>query len=172
MVFRPEPLRAALKTLPSDCYVIHFSPSGKPFRQQDSIRLSLSVRPLVMICSRFGGTDQRFLDHYVDEELSVGDYVVSGGELPALTVADAIVRHYPGALGHQDSAHEDSFSEGLEGMLEYPQYTRPKVFEGEPVPELLLSGHHEQIRLWRKAQSLSRTRLRRPDLLPPESLIR
>ena len=166
MVFRPEPLAKLVQSFPEKPYVIHFSPSGKPFKQADSLRLSAINRPLLMVCSRFGGLDQRFIDHYVDEEISLGDFVISGGELAALTVADAIVRHRPGALGHQDSAKDDSFSEGMNGALEHPLYTRPEIFEGVAVPEVLLSGHHVKIEQWKREQSEIRTLHRRPDLIP------
>ena len=166
MVFRPEPLKDAIQSLPDNSYVVHLSPSGHRFSQKDSLRLSSCGRPLVMICSRFGGTDQRFLDLYTHEELSVGDYVISGGELAALTVADAIVRHFPGSLGNEHSSRDDSFASGMEGMLEYPQYTRPETFEGLSVPRILLSGHHEKISSWRRQESLRKTRHLRPDLIP------
>jgi tRNA (guanine37-N1)-methyltransferase len=117
---------------------------------------------IIFICGHYEGVDERVREHLVDEELSVGDYVLTGGELPALVVLDAIVRLIPGALGAEQSALEESFSESL---LEYPQYTRPADFRGWKVPEVLLSGHHAEIAKWRRMQSLKRTQQQRPDLI-------
>ncbi len=117
---------------------------------------------LVLLAGRYEGVDERLLELEVDEEWSIGDYVLSGGELPAMVMIDALVRRIPGALGHGDSAREDSFAAGL---LDCPHYTRPEVYEGRVVPEVLLSGNHERIRQWRLARALQRTRSRRPELL-------
>jgi tRNA (guanine37-N1)-methyltransferase len=122
---------------------------------------------LILLASRYEGVDQRLLDTYVDEEISIGDYVLSGGELPAMVLMDAVVRQLPGALGDADSAIEDSF---VNGLLDYPHYTRPEVYEELTVPEVLLSGNHAKIREWRLKQSLSLTRAKRPDLLAERSL--
>ena len=124
-------------------------------------------RALTLLCGRYEGVDERLLARRVDEELSLGDFVLSGGELAAMAVIDAVVRQLPGALGDGDSAVEESFADGL---LDCPQYTRPEVYAGERVPEVLLSGHHEQIRRWRLKQALGRTWLRRPDLLAAREL--
>src|SRR5262249_37304692 len=120
-----------------------------------------------MICGRYEGVDERVREHLVTDEISIGDYVLTGGELAALVVLDAVARLIPGVLGAEESAEEDSFTDSL---LEYPHYTRPAVFRGWPVPEVLLSGHHEQVREWRRRQSLLRTMARRPDLFRRHSL--
>ena len=114
------------------------------------------------MCGHYEGVDERIIEEIVTDEISIGDYILTGGELPALVVVDAVVRLLPGVLGQPESWQEESFSQGL---LEYPHYTRPQIFQGKAVPEVLLSGHHEQIRLWRKKQSLLRTLLKRPELL-------
>jgi tRNA (guanine37-N1)-methyltransferase len=142
--------------------VIYLSPQGRPFTH--AVARDLAREPaLVLLAGRYEGIDERLLAAEVDEELSVGDYVLSGGELPAMVVIDALVRLLPGALGHEQSAAEDSFAEGL---LDCPHYTRPERYDGSAVPEVLLSGDHERIRRWRLKQSLARTLQRRPDLLP------
>jgi tRNA (guanine37-N1)-methyltransferase len=119
--------------------------------------------PLILVAGRYEGIDERVIEAVVDEEISIGDYVLSGGELPAMVLLDAVIRLLPGALGHGESAAQDSFSEGL---LDCPHYTRPEVFEGRSVPEVLLSGDHERIRRWRLDEARRRTRDRRPDLSP------
>jgi tRNA (guanine37-N1)-methyltransferase len=130
--------------------------------------MALSQQPaLIILASRYEGVDQRLLDAYVDEEISIGDYVLSGGELPAMVLIDAIVRQLPGALGDADSAIEDSF---VNGLLDYPHYTRPEIYKDLSVPEVLLSGNHAKIRQWRLQQSLLLTRAKRPDLLAARSL--
>lgn len=164
MVMRPDPLAAAVKSLENP-YVVLTSPGGRLWRQKDAFRYGAWERPLVFICGRFAGVDQRFIDKYVDEEISLGDFVVSGGELPTLMIVDSILRTLPGVLGNQESALNDSFSEGLEGLLEYPNYTRPREFEGMTVPEVLLSGDHARIAKWRKSEVLKKTLKLRPDLL-------
>jgi tRNA (guanine37-N1)-methyltransferase len=120
-----------------------------------------------LVCGRYEGVDERIRNHYVDDEISIGDYVLTGGELPALIVLDAVARLVPGVLGSDESIAEESF---VGGLLEYPHYTRPEIFEGHRVPEILLSGNHAAIRRWRRQQSLLRTRQRRPDLLKEEIL--
>jgi tRNA (guanine37-N1)-methyltransferase len=141
--------------------VIYLSPQGRRLAQ--SVVMELAAEPgLVLLCGRYEGVDQRLIDREVDEELSLGDFVLSGGELPAMVLLDAIVRQLPGALNTADSAQEDSFADGL---LDCPHYTRPEVYENERVPEVLMSGNHAAIRRWRLKQSLGRTWQRRPDLL-------
>jgi tRNA (guanine37-N1)-methyltransferase len=146
--------------------VIHLSPRGKPLTHEQVLQLK-ECQGLVLLASRYEGVDQRVLDTLVDEEVSIGDYVLSGGELPAMVLLDAIIRQLPGALGDADSAQEDSF---VNGLLDYPHYTRPEEFAGLKVPEVLLSGHHEKIRQWRLQQSLLLTRAKRPDLLAARPL--
>lgn len=164
MVLRPEPLVGALKTLPKG-KVISLSPSGKTWTQKEAENLASYQMPLIFVCGRFAGVDQRFIDKYVDEEYSLGDFVISGGELAALTLTDSIVRLIPGVLGHSDSAKIDSFAEGLGGILEYPLYTRPAIFEDIAVPDVLMSGDHKQISKWREEKSIEKTKRCRPDLL-------
>ena len=141
--------------------VIYLSPQGKPLDQAGVKRLA-SIERTILICGRYEGIDERVIESHVDEEVSIGDYVLSGGELPAMVLMDAVARLVPGVLGHKASAVEDSFTDGL---LDCPHYTRPEVLDGQSVPDVLLSGDHEKIRQWRLMQSLGRTLLRRPDLL-------
>lgn len=141
--------------------IILMCPQGRPFDQRIAEELS-KEQHLIFICGHYEGYDERIREHLVTDELSIGDYVLTGGELPALTVIDAVVRLQPGALGNETSAITDSFSTGL---LEYPHYTRPPEFRGWKVPDMLLSGHHANIEAWRREQSLRRTLERRPDLL-------
>ena len=165
MVMAAEPLEkailAAKRQLGGSSRVIHLSPQGQPLTQ-GRVNALAQEDSLVLLCSRYEGVDERLIERCVDEELSIGDYVVSGGELPAMIVLDAIVRRLPGALGHEDSAAEDSFSE--RPLLDCPHYTRPENYAGAQVPEVLLSGDHERIARWRLLQSLLRTRQRRPEL--------
>jgi tRNA (guanine37-N1)-methyltransferase len=167
MVMRPEPLRDALRSLPGEPLVILTTPAGRPWTHAEAARLAASARPLAIVCGRFAGVDQRFVDRYVHEQFSCGDVVLSGGELPALMMVDSILRLVPGVLGHAESAHNDSFAAGFAGGLEHPLYTRPPEFEGLTVPEVLLSGDHAAIARWREAEARRRTALLRPDLLPP-----
>jgi tRNA (guanine37-N1)-methyltransferase len=163
MVLRPEPVAAALDALRRpDSTAILLDPGGEVFRQARAVDLA-SRGHLVLVCPRYEGVDDRVRD-LVDLELSIGDYVLSGGELAALVVIDAVLRLLPGAID-AESTVEESFSAGL---LEYPQYTRPAEFRGRGVPDILVSGHHEQVRQWRRQAALERTRQRRPDLLPPD----
>lgn len=146
--------------------VIHLSPQGKPLTHARVV--SLAAEPgLVLLASRYEGVDERLLRRVVDEEISIGDYVLSGGELPAMVLIDAIVRQLPGTLGDADSAAEDSF---VDGLLDCPHYTRPEVYDGERVPDVLMSGNHAHIKRWRLKQSLGRTREKRPDLLAARPL--
>ena len=144
--------------------VILLTPQGRPFTQ--SVAQELSQHPrLALICGRYEGVDERVRSQVVTDEISLGDFVISGGELAAMILVDAITRLLPGALGYALGAHEDSHSPGLDGLLEGPQYTRPPVFREEAVPEILLSGHHANVAKWRRQQGLLRTLSRRPDLL-------
>ena len=165
MLMKVQPLRDALydaKTAAGGkAHVVYLSPQGRPLTQQGVKELAAREH-LVLIAGRYEGVDERFIEAEVDEEWSIGDYVLSGGELGAMVIIDTVTRLLPGALGHEDSAEQDSFSEGL---LDCPHYTRPEVFEGKTVPAVLLSGDHQAIARWREKQSLGRTWLRRPDLL-------
>ena len=142
--------------------VVYMSPQGRPFNQSLVENILESAVNLVLVAGRYEGVDERFIQMEVDEEWSIGDYVLSGGELPAMVVMDALTRHLPGALGHSESAVQDSF---VEGLLDCPHYTRPEDYKGQSVPDLLLSGDHQKIAEWRHEQALQRTRARRPDLL-------
>ena len=164
MVLRPEPLRDAVSAFPT-VRVIALTPTGTPWSQKEALKFASEGESLTFVCGRFGGMDQRFVDKYVTDEFSLGDYILSGGELAALSMVDSILRLIPGVLGNLESAQQDSFSESLGGMLEYPLYTRPQIFEDIEVPGVLLSGNHEKIAEWRGHQSEVRTRLKRPDLL-------
>lgn len=165
MLMMVQPLRdailAAKAQLGEDAKVIYLSPQGRKLSQSGVRELSQSNK-LILIAGRYEGIDERIIQSLVDEEWSVGDYVLSGGELPAMTLIDAVARFVPGVLGHEQSAEQDSFSDGL---LDCPHYTRPEVLDGESVPKVLLSGNHEHIRRWRLEQSLERTWTRRPELL-------
>ena len=146
--------------------VIHLSPQGKVLTHQRVMELSREPG-LVLLASRYEGVDERLLRHQVDEEISIGDYVLSGGELAAMVLIDAVVRQLPGVLGDAESAVQDSF---VDGLLDCPHYTRPEVYQGEAVPDVLMSGHHVEIQRWRLKQALGRTWLRRPDLLAARQL--
>jgi tRNA (guanine37-N1)-methyltransferase len=164
MVMKPEPICRALDSVKQPgarSMVVLLSPQGRRFEQAVAWDLS-GYEHLVLICGRYEGIDERVGQGFTDIELSIGDYVLSGGELGALVVMDAVARLIPGVLGGETSSREDSFEDGL---LEYPHYTRPEVFRGMAVPQVLLSGDHEKIRLWRRRESLRRTLQRRPDLL-------
>lgn len=163
MVLKPEPIYRSLqfaKETKPDPKVILLTPQGETFKQQTARKLAAEEH-LVMICGHYEGFDER-IRSFVDIELSIGDYVLTGGELAAMVISDAVARLLPGVLGSEESAIRDSFSENL---LDYPQYTRPVEFEGLQVPEILLSGHHAKIEAWRRQQALIRTAKRRPDLL-------
>ena len=166
MLLKSEPLMKAIddatsKVDRSESKIIYLSPKGKPLTQETAETLALE-KNIIFICGRYEGIDQRIIDHYVDDEISIGDYVLSGGELPALVVFDAIVRNIEGVLGDDASLEQESFSGGL---LEYPQYTRPEKMKLGDVPEELLSGNHAVIEQWRKKQMLGITASRRKDLL-------
>jgi len=162
MVMKPEPLFKAVESVATDgARVVLMTPQGKRFEQAVAQKLALE-KHLIFICGHYEGVDERVREALVDEELSIGDYVLTNGVLPAAVVIDAVVRLLPGVLGGEGAAEQESFSGG---RLEYPQYTRPPQFNGMDVPEILLSGNHEQIAGWRKEQAEKRTRERRPDLL-------
>lgn len=191
MVLRPEPIASTLKQLTTDnlqltTKKILLSASGKLYNQQKALQLS-HLSHLILICGHYEGVDQRIADHYVDEELSIGDYVLTGGEIPAMVVVDSVVRLIPGVLSKEDATKFESFSPtpsrhpvgaGLvparssgdhKGsplqLLEYPHYTRPEAFEDHHVPEVLLSGNHKEIEKWRQEEAVKRTKKNRPDLL-------
>jgi tRNA (guanine37-N1)-methyltransferase len=177
MVMKPEPIFAAVEAVlgsPPACPVILLTPQGRTFNQALARELydlppaEGAERPrLALLCGRYEGVDERVHEHLVSDEISIGDYVLSGGELPALVLIDALTRLIPGALGDPGGAQDDSYASGL---LEYPHYTRPPEFRGWPVPDILLSGDHARIELWRRQQALRRTWQRRPDLLASASL--
>ena len=163
MVMLAQPICDAVRHLRAQGYMgkcIYMSPRGKTFTQQKVMELAQEEN-FILLCGHYEGVDQRAIDAVVDEELSLGDFVLTGGELAAMTVCDAVVRYVPGVLGSSDSTEEESFTGGL---LEYPQYTRPRVFEGVETPEVLLNGDHAKIRAWRRQQSLLITAKVRPDL--------
>lgn len=162
MVMKPEPIFAAVESLRQpNSHIILMTPQGRRFDQEQARKLSRQQH-LVLVCGHYEGVDHRVAAHLVDEEISIGDYVLTNGAIAAVVVVDAVTRLLPGVLGHEQSAVEDSFGAGL---LEAPQYTRPADFRGWKVPEVLLSGNHAEIAKWRKAQAKLRTRENRPDLL-------
>lgn len=142
-------------------HTVYMSPAGKTFRQADAIRLKQDYDRFIIVCGHYEGIDQRFIDAYVDEELSLGDFVLTGGEIPAMAVADAVCRMVPGVLPDEECFTDESH---YNGMLEYPQYSRPEVWQGRAVPPILLSGHHVNVAKWRRKQAILRTRTRRPDM--------
>jgi tRNA (guanine37-N1)-methyltransferase len=165
MVLKCEPIFAAIEALRrNESHVALLSPAGVPFRQTRAAALA-KIPHLILLCGHYEGIDQRVIDQLVDEEISIGDYVLTNGALAACVIVDAVVRLLPGVLGDENSALDDSFSSGL---LEFPQYTRPVEFRGSRVPDVLLSGHHAEIAKWRRERALEKTRRVRPDLLPPE----
>lgn len=161
MVMRADVVYDAYKFVQNEnAKVIYLTPQGKKLDQKKVEELS-KEKHLILLCGHYEGIDQRVIDKIVDEEISIGDYVLTGGELPAMVLIDSVSRYVEGVLS-ESSTNEESFSQGL---LEYPQYTRPETFEGVKVPEILLSGHHENIKKWREEKSLENTKLKRPDLL-------
>lgn len=171
MLIKVEPLERALNAMRQSypaAKVVYMSPQGKRFDQAAAQTFS-ECDELIVLAGRYEGVDERLLSAQVDEEWSVGDYVLSGGELPAMIMIDAIARLLPGVLGHPDSAVEDSF---VDGLLDCPHYTRPEVYKDEAVPEVLMSGDHARIKAWRLQQALGRTYLRRPDLLEKRGMSR
>ena len=165
MLMKIDPLQQAIagarEAVGAQARVIYLSPQGRSFDHDKAVELA-QHEALVLVAGRYEGVDERLIEAEVDEELSIGDYVLSGGELAAMVVVDAVTRQLPGVLGHELSAQEDSYADGL---LDCPHYTRPENFQGVKVPEVLLSGDHEKIRRWRLRQALGRTQERRPDLL-------
>lgn len=162
MVMMPQPIGSAIEAVDPDhrAHRIYMSPRGRVFTQKRAVELS-RLGDILILCGHYEGVDQRVIDLYIDEELSVGDYVLTGGELPAMVVCDCVARYVEGVISGE-SLKDESFSAGL---LEYPQYTRPAVYKGLSVPEVLLSGNHEKVERWRREQSLEITRKNRPDLL-------
>ena len=161
MIMKPDVIyNAYLSVKSDDAKVVYLSPKGKTFNQEIAKNLS-KEKHIIFLCGHYEGIDQRVLDEIVDEEISIGDYILTGGELPAMVLIDAISRHINGVIA-QKSIEEESFSNGL---LEYPQYTRPEMFLNKKVPEILLSGHHEKIKKWRDNESLKITKINRPDML-------
>ena len=178
MVMMPGPLEAAIRAARDrqaeagvvNSRVAYLSPQGQPLTHQRVMQLVQDVTVgvgLVLLCGRYEGVDERVIERCVDEEIAIGDFVLSGGEIPAMALLDAIVRQLPGVLNDAESAMQDSF---VAGLLDCPHYTRPEDYEGQRVPDVLLSGHHEAIRRWRLQQALGRTWRRRPDLLAGRSL--
>ncbi len=169
MVMKIEPLRAAISVARSElpqARVIYLSPQGRKFDQQGAEALAQRDQ-LILVAGRYEGVDERLIEAEIDEEWSIGDFVLSGGELAAMVMIDAVTRLLPGALGDEQSAQQDSFTDGL---LDCPHYTRPEIYEGRSVPPVLLSGNHAAIRVWRLKQSLGRTWQRRPELLAGREL--
>ena len=170
MVMQPGPLERAIGAAKAaqqaagaaSSRVIYLSPQGRPLTHERVMQLATGESGVILLCGRYEGVDERLIERCVDEEISIGDFVLSGGELPAMVLIDAVVRQLPGVLNDAASAVEDSF---VTGLLDCPHYTRPEVYAGQPVPEVLLSGDHKRIRRWRLKESLARTRARRPDLL-------
>lgn len=163
MVMKPEPLVEAVESVPriGKSLRVLLTPQGEKFSQVLAREFS-SFDQLMLICGRYEGIDERARNLIAEREISIGDYVVSGGEIPAMVLIDAVVRLIPGVLGNEESSKHESFESGL---LEYPQYTRPEVFRGERVPDVLLSGHHAEIEKWRHEEALRRTQKRRPDMV-------
>jgi tRNA (guanine37-N1)-methyltransferase len=166
MVMMYEPLAKAIQSakakMPASCKTIYMSPQGRMVQQQELNQIAASSQPLLFIAGRYEGVDERIIDQHVDEEWSLGDFVLSGGELAAMVYMDAIIRLLPGSLGHDDSASQDSF---MDGLLDHPHFTRPAEINGLQVPKVLLSGNHHDITRWRRKQALGKTWLKRPDLL-------
>ncbi len=164
MVMQPEPLASAIRKIKKsfpESKVVIMSPQGTPFDQQKACKLASAMQGLIFVCGRYEGIDERLVTQFVDEEISIGDYVMTGGELAAMVIMDSVIRLIPGVLGGEESAQMDSFRNG---RLEHAHYTRPYAFEGLSVPDVLLSGNHKKIEEWRRESSLKRTFLKRPDL--------
>jgi tRNA (guanine37-N1)-methyltransferase len=176
MVLKPEPIFRAVETLLADksaevegkrTAIVLLSPQGRLFNQAEAQRLADECARLILLCGRYEGVDERVVEHLVTEEISIGDYVLTGGELPAMVVVDAVTRLLPNVLGSETSAVHDSF---VDGLLDYPHYTRPAEFRGWRVPEVLISGHHGEVAKWRRRAALLKTWQRRPDLLAKAEL--
>ena len=170
MLMKVQPLKDAINAAKSkaqaQCPVIYLSPQGKPLEQADLASLAM-LPEVILVAGRYEGIDERLIESVIDMEVSIGDFVASGGELPAMLLIDGVTRLLPGAVGDADSVEQDSFSNGL---LDYPQYTRPETEDGLTVPEVLMSGDHGHIARWRKMQSLGRTYIKRPDLITARTL--
>ncbi len=163
MVLTPQPIYDALQSvLTKDSYVVYMSPKGTPLTQNKVKQLSQTIKHLVIICGHYEGIDERIIELCVNEQISVGDFVLTGGEIPAMALIDAVSRYVEGVLHNSDSTEDESFSDGL---LEYPQYTRPQEFMGLKVPDALISGNHKEIEKWKQEQKISETKKYRPDLL-------
>ncbi len=177
MVMKPEPLAEAVEFLLAEAResergvvprVVLLSPQGRLFGNDVAQELALE-KSVILICGHYEGVDERVIELLVDDEISIGDYVLTGGEVPAMVLVDAVARFVPGVLGDPDSAARDSFSPGAQGLLQGPVYTRPADFQGAKVPDVLISGDHARIEEWRREQAVNRTRERRPDLKPDRS---
>ena len=163
MIMTAQPIYDAIMSVKKqDSHVIYLSPKGKLLNQKKIEKISTSYKHLILLCGHYEGIDERVINLCVDEEISIGDYVLTGGEIPAMALIDAVSRYIPNVLGNSETTSEESFAQNL---LEYPQYTRPYDFKGQKVPDVLLSGNHKEIAKWRKEQSLKFTQERRPDLL-------
>ncbi len=165
MIMKPEPLALAIETAQKNhnkSKTIFLTPQGRRFNQKIAEKLALEQKHLIILCGRYEGIDERICADFIDEEFSIGDFVLTGGEIPAMAIIDAVCRLIPGSLGGKDSAEKETFADGL---IEHPHYTRPSCFKNRNVPELLLSGNHKKIDEWRLEASLKRTFLKRPDLL-------
>lgn len=166
MIMTAQPLYDAIQSVRTEeSYTIYLSPKGKVLKQDLVQEISKKHNHIILVCGHYEGIDERIIELCIDEEISIGDYVLTGGELPAMVLVDSIARYIPNVLGNKDTTEEESFSSNL---LEYPQYTRPSEFMGLRVPEVLLNGNHKEIEKWRKEQSLNITKQRRPDLLKTE----
>lgn len=174
MVLKPEPIFRGVETIlegrpagdpVEPTAIVLLTPQGRVFNQHEAARLASQYKRLIFICGRYEGVDERVVEHLVTEQISVGDYVLTGGEIPALIVIDAVTRLLPDVLGSETSAVHDSFAEGAGGILDYPHYTRPAEFRGWRVPEVLIGGHHGEVAKWRRRAALRKTWERRPDLL-------
>jgi len=169
MVMKPEPLARAINALQEESppgYVVFLTPQGKRFTQKKARELAEKER-IILLCGHYEGIDERIRESYIEEEISIGDYVLTGGEVASVVVVDAVSRMIPGVLGNEESFKNDSFYNGL---LDYPQYTRPEEFEGKQVPDILLSGHHKKIEEWRRRQALYRTFKLKPEILEDADL--
>ena len=168
MILKPEPVFRCLESLPGKGWVVLLTPRGRPLTQETAARLA-KKKQLVLLCGHYEGVDERISKSLVDEEISIGDFVTMGGEAPALCLIESVARLIPGVLGNPDSLKDESFNVGENGFrwktLEFPQYTRPRIFKGMKVPEVLLSGNHQAIQAWRRREALRLTRKNRPDLL-------
>ena len=163
MVLTPQPIYDAIQSvITPESYVVYMSPKGTPLSQNKVIQIASDIKHLVIICGHYEGLDERIIQLCVDEQISVGDFVLTGGEIPAMALVDSVSRYVDGVLHNSDSVEDESFSDGL---LEYPQYTRPQEFMGLRVPDVLLNGNHKEIAKWKQEQKISETKKYRPDLL-------